>query len=119
MGYFDYLDEATKEQREFQSFDVWAKAGTYVGLGSLVVTIVAILIFCLVIPLGQNIWLDFLVGGALGIGITGIVFAGKAVSMARSIRKKSEIGLFALIWGIFVILIELTLLLINTWMYLA
>ncbi len=119
MGYFDYLDETTKEQREFQSFDVWAKTGTYVGLGSFLIMLAAIFVFAFAIPIGENIWLDFLVGGALAVGVTGIAFSGKAVAMARNIRKKSEIGNFALIWGIFVVLVEITLLIANTWVYLS
>ena len=119
MGYFDYLEEKTQEKREFQYFDVWAKAGTFVGLGSLIVTIVSILVFALAVQVGQNIWLDFLTGAGLVIGCVGVSFSAKAVQMARNIRKTTPLGNFALIWGIFVILIDLAILVANTWLYFA
>ena len=117
MGYFDYLEEKTKEQREFQYFDVFAKTGTFIGLGALLVTLAAIFVFAFAIPFGGNIWLDFLVGGAMIIGAVGIGYSAKAVKMARSIRKVAYLGNFALVWGIFVILINIALLVINTWLY--
>ncbi len=119
MGYFDYLEEKTKEQREFQYFDTVAKTGIFIGLGALVVTLAAIFVFAFAITIGQNIWLDFLAGGGLVIACTGIAFAAKSIKMARSIRKVSYLGNFALIWGIFVILIDIALLVINTWLYLS
>ncbi len=119
MGYFDYLEEKTQEKREFQYFDVWAKAGTFVGLGSLLVTIASILVFALAVPVGENIWFDFLTGAGLVIGCVGVALSAKSVQMARNIRKTTPLGKFALIWGIFVILIDLAILVANTWLYFA
>lgn len=119
MGYFDYLEEKTQVQREFQSYDVWAKVGTFIGLGSLLVAIASALVFFLAVPFGESIWLDILVGFGLILGVVGVCLAGKAVKMAKNIRKVSEIGRFAFIWGIFVILLDLAMLLVNTWMYFA
>ena len=117
MGYFDYLDEKTQTQREFQSFDIWAKAGAFVGLGSLIISLVALFVFLFAVPIGSSIWLDILVGVGLAVGITGVTLSAKAIKMAKNIRKVTEIGRFALIWGIFVILVDLAMITANTWMY--
>ena len=117
MAYFDYLEEKTKEQREFRFFDVWAKAGLFVFLGSLLITIASIIVFAVAVPIGQNVFLDILVGVGVVVGIVGIAIASKAIKMARNIRKKSELGNFSLIWGIFFVLIDFALFVANTWLY--
>lgn len=117
MGYFDYLDEKAQTQHEFQSFDIWAKASTFVGLGSLVVTLVSVFVFAFAVPIGESIWLDILVLAGVAVGVVGVILATKAVKMAKNIRKVSEIGRFSFVWGLFVVLVDLALIVANTWMY--
>lgn len=117
MGYFDYLEDKTKEQREFRFYDIWAKVGFFVFLGTLLLTIASVLVFTLAIPLGQNIYLDILLGCTIAVGIIGIVFSKKAVKMAKGVRKTSDLGKFSMIWGIFFVLVNCAGVVANTWMY--
>ncbi len=119
MGYFDYLEDKTKEQREFRFYDVWAKIGLYIFLGTMLLTITSVLIFSLATPLGQSIYLDILLGSTILIGIVGIIFSFKAVKTAKSVRKTSDLGRFSLIWGIFFVLVNCAGVVANTWIYFA
>ncbi len=119
MGYFDYLESAnTVAERENRYFDTYANRSFWFGVGSFGAMLVAILLFCF-ITIGSVIWLDFVMAAGLGVGITGLVFAGKARKIAKRNHKTTILGNFSFVWGLLFVIIDVLLVVMNTWIYFA
>ena len=123
MGYFDYLDENKKSAnagaKEINSFDPVAKMGLWVWCGALGVMLVSIILMCACWPLGKSIWLDIFLVLGFGVAIVAVAFCVNAKRMASKIRKESQLGNCIFIWGIFLALINLILIVINTYTFLT
>ncbi len=118
MGYFDYLEENAAIEKENRFFDTYAKVGFWIGVGSFAVMLASILTFCFV-AVGSIIWLDILVAVGVVVSVFGMAYSGKAISIARRRRNSSPLANFSFVWNLVFALIDIILLVMNTWMYLG
>lgn len=118
MGYFDYLEESVALERENRYFDTYAKVGFWVGVGSFAVLLATILTFCFV-SIGSIVWLDFLMAIGIAVAAVGMGYALKAITIARRRRNSSPLANFSFVWNLVFVLVNIILLVMNTWVYLG
>ncbi len=117
MAYFDYLENKNQAiQKDLAFAQNYNKLSMWLIIASLAVFIIDIIVFCLV-PAGKVIWLDILVGAGLIAGIIGVVYALKVRGMAKQKHNKNPLANFLAVWGLLLVLLQIIILVINTWVY--
>ena len=123
MGYFDYLDENKKsadgKAKEYHNYDPIAKTGMWIWFGALGVTILSIILLFACWNLGKSIWLDVFLVLGFGCALIAVAFCINARRMASRVRQETQLGNCIFIWGIFLALINLILLVVNTYMFIT
>jgi len=119
MGYFDYLDENKKSKagKEHHNYDPFVKSGTFVWFGALGITIISVILMIVCWPLGKSIWLDIFLVLGFGTSVTAVALCGSAKRMASRLRQESQLGNCIFIWGIFLALLNLIFVGLNTYLF--
>lgn len=116
MGYFDYLEESVAQQREAQFFDAYAKKGFWIGVGAFCALIATIVLFCFV-QIGSIVWLDGIMVASIVCCAFSMFYSFKTIRIAKKKEKTSPLASFSFIWALFFCLINVILIVINTWVY--
>ena len=117
MGYFDYLESKNMAIQKDTAFaQSYNKVSMWLTISSVTMLIINILIFSFV-QVGTIVWLDILVVAGISVGIAGITFALKVRAMAKRKHDRNSLANFLAIWGVLFVLLELIILVINTWVY--
>lgn len=119
MAYFDYLEaKNVANQKDMAFSESYNKLGFYLTIASIVLFIVNVVVFCFV-EVGSIIWLDIVVLAGLAVGIAGLTYAMKVRALAKRKHTKNVMANFIAIWGLLFVLLDLIILVINTWVYFA
>lgn len=119
MGYFDYLESKSAVELKDNAFiETYGKVALYINLGAVAMTIITIIMFCFV-PIGSIVWLDIVVAIGITAGIVAMVYANSVRSIAKRRHKTNVLANFIFIWSFFWVLINVIMLIMNTWMYFA
>ena len=120
MGYFDYLEdnnESTRVLKEHHNYDSFVKSGTFVWFGALFITVVSVVLMSVCWHLGASIWLDIFLVLGFGAAIVAFALCANAKRMASKKRQETQLGNCIFIWGIFLALLNLIFIILNTYMF--